>query len=61
MKMDYEAGQARQATTAGEKRLHEFLAAVKALKIPELSWRVSKEPAQNNISNLECFGVSWRG
>ncbi len=51
MKMDYEAAQARQATTAGEKRLHEFLAAVEALKIPGLAWRVS-----NNVITPDEIG-----
>ena len=40
MKMEYESGLAAQATTQGEKRLGEFLAAVDALKIPNLNYRV---------------------
>jgi hypothetical protein len=41
MKMEYEAAQASEATTAGEKRLSEFLSTVEALRIPGLSWRVA--------------------
>lgn len=52
MKMDYEAGQSRDATTAGEKRLREFLGAVDALKIPELSWHVS-----NNVITPNDIGA----
>ena len=40
MKMEYESGLAAQATTQGEKRLGDFLAAVDALKIPNLSYRI---------------------
>jgi len=50
MKMDYEAAQSREATTAGEKRLREFLGAVEALEIPGLSWHVSNNViAPNDI------------
>lgn len=52
MKMEYDAGQARDATSAGEKRLREFLSAVEALKIPGISWRVF-----NNVLNPANTGV----
>src|SRR5258708_5586446 len=41
MKMEYEAALARDAAAQGEKRLGEFLAAVDALKLPGLTYRVS--------------------
>ena len=40
MKMEYQSGLAFEATTQGEKRLGDFLAAVDALKIPNLSYRI---------------------
>ena len=40
MKMESESGLAVEATTQGEKRLRDFLAAVDALKIPNLSYRI---------------------
>jgi len=40
MKMEFESGLAADATTKGEQRLHNFLAAVDALKIPNLSYRI---------------------
>jgi hypothetical protein len=40
MKMEYQSGLAAEATTQGEKRLTDFLAAVDALKIPNLSYRI---------------------
>jgi hypothetical protein len=40
MKMEFESGLATDATTKGEQRLHDFLAAVDALKIPNLSYRI---------------------
>ena len=40
MKMEYESGLAAEATMQGEKRLSDFLAAVDALKIPDLSYRI---------------------
>jgi hypothetical protein len=40
MKMETDPSQAAQATRSGEKRLQEFLAAVDALKIPDLTHRV---------------------
>ena len=52
MKMEYDAGQARDATAAGEKQLREFLSAVEALKIAGISWRVS-----NNVLNPANTGV----
>ena len=41
MKMEYDAGLARDAIAGGEKQLQEFLAAADALKVPGLRWRVS--------------------
>lgn len=41
MKMEYESGLAADATRAGEQRLREFLTAVDALKIPNLTYRLS--------------------
>jgi hypothetical protein len=41
MKLEYDSVQARDAAAGGEKRLHDFLSTVEALKIPELTWRVS--------------------
>ena len=40
MKMEYQSGLASEAATQGEKRLADFLAAVDALKIPNLSYRI---------------------
>jgi len=40
MKMEYESGMTSFAATQGEKRLGDFLAAVEALKIPNLSYRI---------------------
>jgi uncharacterized protein YggE len=40
MKMELESAGAADASTQGEKRLHDFLAAVDALKIPNLSHRI---------------------
>jgi hypothetical protein len=40
MKMEYQSGLASDAATQGEKRLSDFLAAVDALKIPNLSYRI---------------------
>jgi uncharacterized protein YggE len=40
MKMEYQSGLAAEATTQGEKRLSDFLAAVDALKIPNFSYRI---------------------
>jgi hypothetical protein len=40
MKMEYESGLASEAARQGEKRLGDFLAAVDALKIPNLSYRI---------------------
>ena len=40
MKMESESGLAAQASAQGEKRLRDFLAAVDALKIPNLSYRI---------------------
>jgi len=40
MKMEFESSMAADATAEGEKRLHVFLAAVDALKIPNLSYRI---------------------
>jgi uncharacterized protein YggE len=40
MKMEYESGLAADASTQGEKQLRDFLAAVEALKIPNLSYRI---------------------
>jgi hypothetical protein len=40
MKMEYESSLASDAATQGEKRLSDFLAAVDALKIPNLSYRI---------------------
>jgi len=40
MKMEFESGLAADAATKGEQRLHDFLAAVDALKIPNLSYRI---------------------
>jgi uncharacterized protein YggE len=39
MKMEYQAAQAADATARGEKQLAEFLAAVEALTIPNLTYR----------------------
>ncbi len=40
MKMEYDAGLARDAVSGGEKRLHEFVAAAEALKVPNLTYRI---------------------
>ena len=40
MKMEFESGLAAEAATQGEKRLRDFLAAVDALKLPNLSYRI---------------------
>jgi hypothetical protein len=40
MKMEFESSLAADATAEGEKRLHDFLVAVDALKIPNLSHRI---------------------
>ena len=40
MKMESESGLAAEATAQGEKQLRDFLAAVDALKIPNLSYRI---------------------
>jgi hypothetical protein len=40
MKMEYQSSLAAEATAQGEKRLGDFLAAVDALKIPNLSYRI---------------------
>src|SRR5437879_673686 len=39
MKMEYQGAQAADATARGEKQLAEFLAAVEALTIPNLTYR----------------------
>jgi uncharacterized protein YggE len=44
MKMEYESGLAADATRLGEERLHEFLAAVEALRVPDLTYQVSNSP-----------------
>lgn len=40
MKMEFESGLAADAATKGEQQLHDFLAAVDALKIPNFSYRI---------------------
>jgi hypothetical protein len=40
MKMESESGLVAEATAQGEKQLRDFLAAVDALKIPNLSYRI---------------------
>jgi hypothetical protein len=53
MKMESESGLAAQATAQGEKQLHDFLAAVDALKIPNLSYRICNNlftPANENLT-----------
>ena len=53
MKMESESGLAAEATAQGEKQLHDFLAAVDALKIPNLSYRICNNlitPANENLT-----------
>jgi hypothetical protein len=53
MKMESESGLAAEATAQGEKRLRDFLAAVDALKIPNLSYRICNNlitPANNDVT-----------
>jgi len=52
MKMEFESSTAADATAEGEKRVHDFLAAVDALKIPNLSHRVCNNlitPAESDL------------
>ena len=52
MKMESESSLAVEATTQGEKRLRDFLAAVDALKIPNLSYRICNNlitPADSDV------------
>jgi hypothetical protein len=53
MKMESESGLAVEATAQGEKRLRDFLAAVDALKIPNLSYRICNNlitPADSDLA-----------
>jgi hypothetical protein len=52
MKMESESGLAAEATAQGEKQLRDFLAAVDALKIPNLSYRICNNlitPADSDL------------
>jgi hypothetical protein len=53
MKMESESGLAADAMAQGEKQLHDFLAAVDALKIPNFSYRICNNlitPANENLT-----------
>jgi hypothetical protein len=53
MKMESESGLAAEATAQGEKQLRDFLAAVDALKIPNLSYRICNNlitPANEDVA-----------
>jgi len=53
MKMESESGLAAEATAQGEKRLRDFLIAVDALKIPNLSYRICNNlitPANSDLT-----------
>jgi uncharacterized protein YggE len=58
MKMEYQAAQAAEATRRGEKQLADFLAAIDALKIPNLSYQVFNNvimPAQGPGNEVSGF------
>ncbi len=57
MKMEYQAAQAADATVRGEKQLAEFLAAVDALKITNLSYHVFN----NVITSGQASGSEFSG
>jgi hypothetical protein len=53
MKMESESGLAAEATAQGERQLRDFLTAVDALKIPNLSYRICNNlitPANENLT-----------
>jgi len=53
MKMEYQSARAVDGCAAGERQLKEFLAAVEALQIPHLTWRVV-----NNVITPAADGIS---
>lgn len=58
MKMEFESSMAADATAEGEKRLHVFLAAVDALKIPNLSYRICNNlitPANSDLPGAVVY------
>lgn len=58
MKMERAAGQAADASAGGEKQVRDFLAAVEALKIPEMKWRVTNH-VYGGPANRFLLGTSY--